>query len=241
MKSTYIQSNLLLKAGAINAVSLRVESKPALFSMKRNGTAGAVEAENRREFFASLGFDESSVARGEQVHGDNISLADSAENFANTDSLLTQRRKLLLVISVADCVPVLVFDGKLKIAAAVHSGWKGTARNIVGKTANVLRHELNSNPEDVVAFIGPSAGACCYEVGEDVARHFSERYLKAAGKPGKFKLDLKRAIADQLAEAGIPGRNIDVSEYCTICDLNFHSFRRDGESSGRMLAAIAIK
>jgi purine-nucleoside/S-methyl-5'-thioadenosine phosphorylase / adenosine deaminase len=237
---TYIQSNLLLKSGAINAVSLRVESKPALFSMKRNGTAGAAEAENRKEFFASLGFDESSVVRGEQIHGDAVSRADSALNFAATDSLLTQRRNLLLTISVADCVPVLVFDGKIKAAAAVHSGWKGTAKNIVGKTANVLRHELNSNPEDIVAFIGPSAGACCYEVGEDVARHFSERHLKGSGKPGKFKLDLKRAIADQLIEAGIAERNIDVSERCSICDLNFHSFRRDGQSSGRMLAAIAI-
>lgn len=240
MTSTYIQSELLLKSGAINAVSLRVESKPALFSMKRNGAAGSAEGENRREFLASLGFDESSVVRGEQVHGDTISHADSALTFPDTDALLTRKENLLLAVSVADCVPVLIFDRRLKIAAAVHSGWKGTEKNIVGKTANVLRHELNSKPEDVVAFIGPSAGVCCYEVGEDVARHFSERYLKAAGKPGKFMLDLKRAIASQLIGAGVPERNIDVSEYCSICNLNFHSFRRDGVSSGRMLAAIAI-
>jgi YfiH family protein len=200
-----------------------------------------IEAENRREFFASLGFDESAVVRGEQVHGDSISVADSAVTFSSTDGLLTRRKNLLLTISVADCVPVLLFDKKLKIAAAVHSGWKGTARNIVGKTAIYLRNELNSNPEDLVAFIGPSAGACCYEVGEEVARHFGEEHKRPAGKPGKFKLDLKFAIASQLAERGVPVNRIDISEYCTICDLNFHSYRRDGESSGRMLAAIAIK
>ena len=157
--------------------------------MRRNGMADGGEAANRQEFFASLGFDESSVVRGEQVHGDTISLADSAITFSGTDGLLTRQRNLLLTISVADCVPVLIFDSRQKIAAAVHSGWKGTTKNIVGKTADFLLHELNSQPEDVVAFIGPSAGECCYEVGEDVARKFDDAYKSGTSKQGKYKLD----------------------------------------------------
>ncbi len=241
MSSTYIQSELLLHAGAINAVSLRVENKPSFFSMRRNGTAGTTEAENRREFFASLGFDESATVRGGQVHGDNVCLADGAATFSNTDSLLTRRKNLLLTVSVADCVPIMIFDKERKIAAAVHSGWKGTARNIVGKTLDVLKNELNSNPKDLVTFVGPSAGVCCYEVGDDVARHFHGENLKPSDREGKFMLDLKKAVVSQLTSAGVPLKNIDVSDRCTICDRNFHSFRRDGESSGRMIAAIAIK
>ncbi len=241
MRSAFIQSRLLLSRGAINAVSLRIEDKPAMFSMRRNGMADGGEAANRQEFFASLGFDESSVVRGEQVHGDTISLADSAITFSGTDGLLTRQRNLLLTISVADCVPVLIFDSRQKIAAAVHSGWKGTTKNIVGKTADFLLHELNSQPEDVVAFIGPSAGECCYEVGEDVARKFDDAYKSGTSKQGKYKLDLKHAIESQLSEKGIPSDNIEISDHCTICDPRFHSYRRDGDASGRMLAAIAIK
>lgn len=241
MKTNYVQSGLLTRAGAINAVSLRVEDKPAMFSMKRNGSMDGPEAENRKEFFASLGFDESSVVRGNQVHGDNIEVANSALTFPDTDGLLTRSRNLLLLISVADCVPVLLFSRKMEIAAAVHSGWKGTVKNIAGKTIDLMSNELNSSPGDVVAFIGPSAGVCCYEVGEDVAQYFSPDVLEPTAKPGKSKLDLKSAIASQLIDKGIPKGNIEISQYCSICNPSFHSFRRDGESSGRMLAAIAIK
>ena len=241
MKNNYVQSELLTRAGAINAVSMRVEDKSAMFSMKRNGTMDGPEAENRKEFFASLGFDASSVVRGEQVHGDNIEVANSALTFPETDGLLTRSRNLLLLISVADCVPVLLFDRRLKVAAAVHSGWKGTVKNIAGKAVELMSNELNSSPDDVVAFIGPSAGACCYEVGEDVAQYFSLDVLERTARPGKSRLDLKSAIASQLTEKGLPKGNIELSRYCSICNPNFHSFRRDGESSGRMLAAIAIK
>lgn len=241
MKRTYIQSKLLLEAGATNGTSLRVEGKPELFSMKRNGTLGGVEAENRKEFFASLGFEESSVVRGQQVHGDNILIVDSAATFPGTDGLVTRRQGLLLAVSVADCVPVLIYDKRLKAAAAVHSGWKGTVKNIVGKTVKLFVNELNSKPEDMVAFVGPSAGVCCYEVGEDVAHQFSREQLMGAETPGKFMLNMKRAIASQLTDEGVPAQNIEISDICTICDLDYHSFRRDGMSSGRMLAAIAIK
>jgi purine-nucleoside/S-methyl-5'-thioadenosine phosphorylase / adenosine deaminase len=241
LTDTFLQSELLLKYGAINGVSLRVETKPALFGMKRSGTDTGPEAENRKEFYGTLGFEESQVVRGQQVHGDNVAVVNSAATFPNTDSLLTQRRNLLLAISIADCVPVLIFDKNGKAVAAVHSGWKGTAKNVTGKTVNVFRDELNSNPEDLIAFVGPSAGSCCYEVGEDVARHFAESYRRSNGVQGKYNLDLKRAIESQLIEAGVLAGNIEVSDRCTICDLNFHSYRRDGEASGRMLAAVAIK
>lgn len=209
--------------------------------MKRNGIVGSAEAENRREFFASLGIDGFSVARCGQVHGDNVCIVNSPIDCPDTDGLVTRSRKLLLAVSIADCVPVLIFDRRLKAAAAVHSGWKGTVRNVVGKALRLLVDELDSKPEDVVAYIGPSAGACCYEVGEDVSKDFDKKYLSSGKKPGRPKLDLKRAIASQLVGGGLPERNIEISGACTICDTNYHSYRRDGALSGRMLATIAIE
>lgn len=238
---TSIYSELLLKSGAVNAVSLRVEGKPNFFSMRRNGSMNNVEAGNRVDFLGLIGFDENSIARAEQVHGDKIAFVETAGNYSQTDALVTRKENLLLTISVADCVSILIYDRKLKAAAAVHAGWRGTAKEISAKTLEFLFEEIHSKREDIVAFIGPSAGICCYEVGEEVAHNFPDEYVEPGSTRGKFMLDLKSANAAQLVGKGVPKENIEVSEHCSICDTNFHSFRRDGESSGRMLAAIAIK
>ncbi len=239
MKKTFITSEILSKAGVVNAVSLRVASKPNYFSMRR--TSENAEAENRREFFQSLGFDPASVVRGEQVHGDNVRMVEHPGNYSGTDALVTNRRDLLLAVSVADCVPVLVVDNSTQTVSAVHAGWRGTAKRIVAKTMEYLINENHSDPENIFAFIGPSAGTCCYEVGEDVAGNFSQEYRVDADENGRCKLDLKRANFTQLTESGVPAKNIDVSDACTICGEDFHSYRRDGTASGRMLAVIGIK
>lgn len=225
----------------MNAVSLKVDGRPHRFSMKLNGTTHAVEADNRREFFGALGFRESSVAAAAQVHGNKIEIVDGPGLSPETDALVTGKIGLLLAISVADCVPILMFDKKTKTAAAVHAGWRGTVKSIASTAVEFLEHEYGSKPEDMLAFVGPSAGVCCYEVGEEVAANFAEEFIEPGKTPGKYKLDLKAANAEQLTDRGIPRGNIEVSEYCTICNYDFHSFRRDGESSGRMLAVIGIR
>jgi YfiH family protein len=220
-------------------VSLRVPGKPNYFSMKRPSETG--EAVNREEFFSSLGFDPSSVVRGEQVHGDNIAMVENPGIHPATDALVTNKRGLLLGISVADCVPVLLVDKSTQTIAAVHAGWRGTAQRIAAKTVEYFMNKNHSHPENILAFIGPSAGVCCYEVGKEVAGNFSMEYCVDADENGKCKLDLKRVNFTQLIESGVPANNIEVSEACTICDENFHSFRRDGTTSGRMLAVIGMK
>ena len=241
MIRTSIESQLLSESGAINAVSMRVEGKTLAFSMRRNGTNVGPESENRKEFFGSIGFDETAVVRGEQVHGDKIALADAPKLYPGTDALVTDKGGLLLGVSIADCVPVLIFDRRLKIAAAVHAGWRGTEKQIVAKTLEFIENNFGSKSEDVVAFVGPAAGPCCYEVGEEVAEKFPPETRIVTKKPGKEKLNLKLANVMQLVAKGVPSNNIETSNRCTICDRDFHSYRRDGNSSGRMLAVIAIK
>ncbi len=239
---TYISSELLAAAGAVNAISLRLEDKPNYFSMRRNGTsAGDAVTENRRTFFESVGFNDASAASGQQVHGDHIELIDSPGHYPETDALVTWNTNLLLTISVADCVPALLFDRQSKTIAAVHAGWRGTAIQIVAKTIQFMIEESRSGPENILAWIGPSAGVCCYKVGGEVAEKFSPAFAKESSEPGKFLLDLKAANLAQLVGAGIPQENIEVSRHCTICNTSFHSYRRDGKSSGGMLAVIAIK
>lgn len=230
---------MLSKAGAVNAVSLRVEGKPNYFSMRR--TSNDAGDENRRMFFESLGFDASSVVRGEQVHGDNVRFVESPGNYRAADALVTKTRNLPLAVSVADCVPVLIVDKGSQTIAAVHAGWRGTLKNIVAKTIDYMVHENHSKCESIFAFIGPSAGACCYEVGKEVAGNFSPEYYVQDLETGKYKLDLKGLNLAQLKESGVPLENIEVSGACTICDDNFHSYRRDGTASGRMLAVIGMK
>lgn len=241
MNSTFIQSELLVGSGAVNAVSLRVDGKPHGFSMRLNGTAGNVESQNRREFFESLGFAEGSVGSAGQIHGNNIEIMEAPGRSPQTDALVTPKKGILLSISVADCVPILLLDRVTKTVAAVHAGWRGTAKSILAKAVNFLEDYYGSVPGDILAFVGPSAGVCCYEVGGDVAENFSEKFLAAGRAPGKYMLDLKAANAGQLIELGIPRDNVDVSEYCTICNSDFHSFRRDGDGSGRMLAVIGLR
>ncbi len=223
----------------VNAVSLRVKDKPNYFSMKR--TSENAESENRREFFESVGFNMSSVVRGEQVHGVNVQFVERQENYPATDGLITKNRDLLLAISVADCVPILIADKQSGTIAAVHAGWRGTAHQIVTKAVEYMVEQNRSDPENIFAFIGPSAGICCYEVGDEVAKNFSKECYVESGEKGKYKLDLKKANFTQLMNSGLPGGNVEISAACTICDGNYHSYRRDGAASGRMLAVIGLK
>jgi len=243
LTKTFIFSDMLSRAGAINAVSLRVEGMPDYFSMRRNGNGKGEDcrAKNRQKFFQSLGFNELSVARAGQVHGDNITFVESSGSYPDTDGFVTRNKNLLLAISVADCVPILVADNKSQTIAAVHAGWRGTARRIAGEVIDFMVNELSGDPKNIFAFIGPSAGVCCYEVGEEVAKHFHDGEIMKSSNPGKFMLDLKAANFSQLIDHGVFRENIEVSEYCTIHDTNFHSFRRDGTESGRMLAVIGLK
>ena len=102
-----------------------------------------------------------------------------------------------------------------------------------------MLQEFGSKPDELYAFIGPSAGQCCYEVGEDVAQRFDAEFVSR--RNGKFYLDIKKANEEQLRNAGVPGTNIEVHEDCTICRTElYHSYRRDGDKSGRMMAIIGL-
>ncbi len=196
--------------------------------------------ENRKRFFTSLGIHESQIAFTQQKHTTNISIVDKSGVNANCDALYTNRKNVFLAISVADCTPVMLYDRKHQVVAGIHAGWRGTAGRIVEKTIKEMQAIFSSKSNEIIAFIGPSAGICCYEVGDEVARQFPIE-CQTTKENGKYLLDVKKANLIQLLENGLLNSNIEVHPDCTIHNNQYHSFRRDGNQSGRMFAIIGMK
>jgi len=242
---TVILSTLLDSGeGIVNGMSTRLGGvSPPPFGMNLSFHVGDAEEyvhENRRRFFGTLGISLDRLAFPLQVHGDRILTVESPGEYADCDALMTRTPDLYLCVTVADCVPILVVDTVGQGVAAIHSGWRGTAQHITLKVVERMKEEWGSKPEHCAAFIGASAGSCCYEVGNNVASRFPKEFL-ASGK-GNTHLDLKRATVAQLVQAGIPKARIEIDPSCTICEPHrFHSFRRDGKCTGRMMAVIGIR
>ncbi len=196
---------------------------------------------NRRRFFLQLGLDPAQIAYQQQIHETNITAVQEQGVAPGSDMLVTRTPMLGLTVSAADCVPILLYAPGENTIAAIHAGWRGTMQKITAKALLHLREHNTIDLDSTFVFIGPSAGVCCYEVGEEVAKHFPEECVTRTSS-GSLRLDLKRANALQLLDAGIPEGNVEESEHCTICKPSiFHSHRREGKYSGRMLAVIAMK
>jgi polyphenol oxidase len=192
---------------------------------------------NRERFFGGLGIRQDELVVPGQVHGLTVREVERAGSCPETDGLVTSKKRLFLCVTVADCVPVLLADPVTRTVAAVHAGWRGTAGGIVKRAMEILTGRFGVRPEDLLAYVGPSAGTCCYAVGDDVASRFPREVVGRLGD--QPTVDLKAANRDQLIAAGLFSRNIEISPFCTISDHElFHSHRRDAASSGRMMAVI---
>ena len=168
-----------------------------------------------------------SIVVGRQVHGsDVIVVGDQVSGYsvaaAEGDAIAVADAGVAAAVHVADCVPVAV--GGPGAVAALHCGWRGLAGGIVAEGVRVLR-ELGVEGE-LQAAIGPGAGGCCYETGDEVREIFA-RYGASKGR----LLDLRAVAAAQLREAGVA--TIEDPGLCTICDERYFSHRRDGAATGR--------
>jgi YfiH family protein len=198
--------------------------------------------ENRTLFFSDLGIDEEKTALSYQVHGCEILKAENPCRENGYDALLTNKKKLFLVVSIADCIPVLVYDPIKEVVAAIHAGWRGTASHIVLKTLQTMQRDYGSAPENCFVYIGPGLCIEHFEVGDEVAAHFSDNHKHFDTSLRKYFVDLKSANRDQALGFGVHEKNIEVSEKCTFCEENmFFSHRRDKGNTGRMVAVIGMK
>lgn len=197
-------------------------------------------AENRKLFLREMDIEESLVAFPLQEHTATVMDCSLPNKYPHCDGLVTNRSSLYLAVTVADCTPVVLYDTKNNVIAGVHAGWRGTAAKIAVNALKTMSHRYSTIPSDVVAFIGPSAGGCCYEVGEEVAKSFPKECITPL-KNKKYLLDVKKTNLLQLLENGLQESHIEVHSDCTIHNKEYHSYRRDGAQSGRMLAIIGLK
>ena len=148
-------------------------------------------------------------------------------------------------MQVADCVPILLYNSKKKVIAAVHSGWRGTAKAILVKTIEMMINNYGCEPSSIIAGLGPSIGSCCYTVSSDVYDAFNSFTWKEkvfrSGADKLLKLDLWNANKELLLAAGILEKNIELSNLCTQCISGvFYSSRAGKGNTGRMAAGIML-
>lgn len=209
---------------------------------KYTGDAPDIISKNRKRFFGLLGIDESRLAHASQIHSANIQLVNKPGLYTDTDAFITNTEGLFLVISVADCIPVMIYDPVNEAIANIHSGWRGTQQNIVCKTVELMTVNFKSKPDELIVFMGPGISKKNFEVDKDVACLFSCEYV--APKPGvkeKYLVDTGKMIYNSLLAAGVKELNIERNGLCTLDNEYLHSYRRDKNKSGRMFAVIGIK
>jgi YfiH family protein len=236
--------------GVKHAISKRDDSEPAEFSLAYHTGDNIDKIRSNRDKVRHFFGSDMHFVSALQVHGESIHVVDAPHSYGwnepdrtlQVDALISDELNVALTILTADCVPVLLYDPMNLAIGAVHAGWQGSHYEIVRKTIEKMKCLYGSEPEDIVVGIGPSIGGCCYEVGEEVAKHFEE-YPDAVEARGdeKYMLDLKLVNAQQLQEAGVPQENIEISQVCTSCDnKDFFSYRKERGTKGRFMSIIAL-
>lgn len=214
------------------------------------GIPGSDAAKRNLCRILGLNFEKLTLCR--QTHSADVALVDEtsagtgrgdADSIAITaDALATDIEGVPLAVTTADCVPILIADPAARAAAAVHAGWRGTASGIVGNAVAAMRNNFRSEPRAMRAYLGPSIGPCCYEIGDELAaglaKEDKEYIIERDG--GRF-LDLRAWNAARLRSAGLNPANIHAADACTKCRADlFFSYRGDKERMGSNISIIAM-
>lgn len=212
--------------------------------------------ENYRRFFAAIGVQSPTMAMSNQIHENHVRVITKADTKQDpyekvsyeADGLVTDLPGVTLVIFSADCIPILYYDPVRQVVGAAHAGWRGTAADIAGAVVRKMEEVYGSQPQDILAAIGPGIGPRCFETHEDVPNAmmaaFSTPVLQYLHiqENGKYSVDLKGINQMRLEKAGVLPEHIGVCDVCTSCNQDlFWSHRCVGNNRGSMAAAIGLK
>ena len=203
-----------------------------------------------------------SILRPSQTHTDCIKNVDNNWEedikkgvFKEVDGLVTNKKNINLMLSFADCTPILLYDPVNKVISNVHSGWRGTVQKIGPKAVQKMIKDYNSKPEDIIACIGPSISKCHFEVKNDVKDIFGKTFSylgrncdiirkqeKLDNEEQKYNIDTNLINRLMLEEMGLRKNNIVESNICTVCNSSYmHSHRKSKENAGRNIALLGMK
>lgn len=202
------------------------------------------EATSRGRLLRLLEVENAPLLWSQQTHGDEIHVHRSDEPFPTVplktpDALVTDQDGVMLMVCVADCQPIFIYEPNRRVVAAVHSGWRGSAKNIVGKTVRAMRDQLQADPMKMWVAIGPSLGPCCATFS-DPENELPQNILHHR-LPGN-RMDFWALTTEQLMTEGVPASQIENSQMCTVCHRDrWFSHRGDGGSTGRGGAMIGLR
>jgi len=198
-------------------------------------------AANRQRVWAR--FDSARPVWLRQVHSNTVVVWDGMAQKAGgqvageADAVVTDRSGWLLTILVADCQPVMLFDPVRSIIANVHSGWRGSIADILGRTVAVMKAQFGCNPADIHAGIGPSLGPCCAEF-VNFRTEIPEALWSYRVSDNHF--DFWAMSRDQLVRAGLRPERVETGNICTCCRRDLFFSYRAAHQTGRIAAVIGM-
>ncbi len=219
-----------------------ISKEPYMSLNVSNGVGDDPEVVAQNRAIVSTCMDNNELIFTRQVHDNSVVIIseDGTDSsvFPTGDAMISDLDKKMLVIKVADCQSVLIYDPVRKVAANVHSGWRGSIKNVIGCTVSVMKERFNCNPSDLAAGISPSLGPCCAEfVNYD--KEIPEEFWKYKMYSDHF--DFWQISIDQLCNAGVKHANIYSSKICTKCNTDLFFSYRGEKNTGRFASVIGLK
>ena len=161
------------------------------------------------------------------------------------DYIITKRTSCGIGVVTADCLPIVLYDTEHHVVSIIHAGWKGLAAGIFQKVLHTMIDETKTKPENVEIYLGPAAGACCYEVQQDFVHKFADYQANFdiffMTKDGKTYFDNRLFVTVLARSLGIRQEKIYTRyNVCTICDLSFCSYRREKDKAHRQISMVCL-
>jgi YfiH family protein len=205
---------------------------------------------NREIVCKKLGYTLDSVVAMQQVHGANVKVIDYSfkgrgarrleDAIEDTDGLITNSRRLVLLTVAADCSMGMFYDPVQEVLALAHSGWDGVISGVFRNVVVTIEKDFHCKREDILVGVGPTICGRCYEISDDVVKIFQDKFLHDKDKiistsvNGGKTLDIVKALELQLLAEGIDANHIELSNLCTACNTKeFYSYRVEKGNTGR--------
>mgnify|MGYP001055272422 CR=1 FL=1 len=220
-----------VSSGPYESLDLRLEGGDSPKNVRKNYEI----------FSEAVGFNLDALAIAHQEHTDKILVISDPVGLDNAirgvDGFMTNQKNIPLMVRFADCQGVLFYDPIKQVIAAVHSGWRGNTKNILGKTVAKMKSEFGSNPANILLGISQSLCPKCAEFSDPmmVLPESMHKYIN-----GKH-VDLWQCSLDQLEASGVLLDNVELMGRCTVCEYDkFFSVRAGKTVTGHMGAVIQL-